>query len=122
MRVPVMPARSVVPRTLAMLLGIAVCRSAVAQTPTPTPSGEFLCSAGPRDGQACNRDQDCAPGGACVIGQRVCNGGTGDRVPCDCAGTTGMPCQGTGTTGTCHGGTMNGGSCDPSNTSSTGHS
>src|SRR2546428_12317154 len=84
MRVPVMPARSVVPRTLAMLLGIAVCRSAVAQTPTPTPSGEFLCSAGPRDGQACNGDDDCAPTGVCVFAQAICDGGADDGNFCGC--------------------------------------
>jgi hypothetical protein len=95
-------------------------RGVFAQTPTATPNGEFLCSKGPRDGRACNTDDDCAPGGACVIGQGVCNGGTDDGLPCDCAGTSGTACVGSGTSGTCQGGTMDGGSCDPSNTNSTG--
>src|SRR5207244_1586660 len=105
--------------TLAILALAVLTRYASAQTSTATPNGEFLCSKGPRDGQVCNHDADCAPGGACVIGQGVCNGSADDGLPCDCAGTTGAACQGTGTTGTCHGGTFNGEKCDPSNTTST---
>src|SRR6266436_5425685 len=92
-------------------------RCAWAQTPTVTPNGEFLCSNGPMDGRACNTDANCAPGGVCVIGQGVCDGGADDGTPCDCAGGT---CQGSGTTGTCSGGTMNGESCDPSGTGNCG--
>jgi hypothetical protein len=66
-------------------------------TPTPTPTlallatststpGQFLCSAGPQDGQSCNSDDDCAPGGVCVIAPGICDGGTGDGAYCDCPG------------------------------------
>ncbi|MFI5367040.1 MAG: hypothetical protein ACHQ4J_15610 [Candidatus Binatia bacterium] len=90
-----------------MLIATAACGSAWGQTPTPTPNGEFLCSAGPRDGQACNADGDCAPTGVCVIAQGVCNGGLDDGFPCDCTGGTCMQstpsCDPT-FTGVCQGG------------------
>src|SRR5579862_1345111 len=57
-------------------------------TATPTPDGEFLCSAGPRDGEACNGDTDCSPGGVCVIAQGVCDGGDDDTLYCGCIGGT----------------------------------
>jgi hypothetical protein len=72
----------------AISLGCGTLTVARAQAPTPTPNGEFLCSAGPRDGQACNGDVDCSPGGVCVIAQGVCDGGTDDGFPCDCAAGT----------------------------------
>jgi hypothetical protein len=73
---------------LAALLGTGML-PAVAQTPTPTPSGEFLCTvaggAAP-DGKACISDDDCTPNGVCVIAQPVCNGGTNDGAYCGCIG------------------------------------
>src|ERR1035437_8328434 len=68
-----------------VLLGTLVRTGAWAQTPTPTPTGEFLCSAGPQDGQACNGDAQCAPTGVCVIAPGICDGGTSDGTYCDCA-------------------------------------
>src|SRR5207248_680758 len=72
-----------------------VCRHADTPTPTATPTAtptpppltsQFLCSAGPFDGQPCTSDDDCAPGGACVLVQGVCNGGDFDGFLCDCPG------------------------------------
>jgi hypothetical protein len=78
---------------LAVLMGVALCSSARAQTPTPTPNGEFLCSAGPQDGQPCNGDFDCGLPGVCVIAQAVCNGGAADTMPryCGCIAGTCSP-------------------------------
>ena len=101
---------------LGSLLGVAVGSVASGQAPTPTPTGEFLCSAGPRDGQACATDDDCAPGGACVIGQGVCNGGTDDGFPCDCSAGTCLStpvCSIDATFGTCSGGPNIAQCCDP---------
>jgi hypothetical protein len=92
---------------LALLLGTVVCGGAWAQTPTPTPTGEFLCSAGPQDGQACNSDGDCAPTGVCVIAPGICDGGSGDGAYCDCAAgtcTASTPACDTQFTGMCQGG------------------
>jgi len=76
--------------TCAGLLVVGVMPAASAQTPTPKPTGEFLCTvaggASP-DGKACNGDDDCAPNGVCVIAQPVCNGGTDDGAYCGCIGT-----------------------------------
>jgi len=65
-------------------------------------TGEFLCSAGSNDGNACQTHADC-PGGACVYVQGVCNDQNG--LPCDCPGAT---CNGTA----CTGGPFSGQSCD----------
>jgi hypothetical protein len=57
---------------------------------------EFLCSAGPNDGNTCaapGSSSDC-PGGACVVVQGACNDQSG--FPCDCPGAT---CSGTACTG-----------------------
>jgi len=89
-----------------LALGIGFGTRAWAQTPTPTPDGEFLCSAGSRDGRPCNGDDDC-PNGVCVIAQGVCDGGTDDGFPCDCAASTcsATPvCTDDATLGTCVGG------------------
>ena len=99
--------RCAVSITFGLLLGVAACRSARAEMPSTTPTDKFLCSAGPRDGQACNTDADCASAGVCVIAQGVCDGGTVDGLPCDCAGGTcrATPvCSTDATLGTCSGG------------------
>jgi hypothetical protein len=96
---------------LAVSLGCGTLTVARAQTP----NGEFLCSAGPRDGQACNGDPDCAPGGVCVIGQGVCNGGTADGSYCDCAAgtcTATTPACDPTLTGVCVGGPSDTFCCD----------
>jgi hypothetical protein len=90
-----------------VLLGTLVCTGAWAQTPTPTPTGEFLCSAGPQDGQACNGDAQCAPTGVCVIAPGICDGGTSDGTYCDCAAgscTPSTPACDPTFTGVCQGG------------------
>ncbi len=76
-------------------------------TSFPTPTGEFLCSLGSRDGEPCNGDSDC-PGGFCIVGQGVCDGGDDDGFPCDCA-------RGTCVDDTCSGGPLAGLACDPMN-------
>ncbi|MFI5366808.1 MAG: hypothetical protein ACHQ4J_14425 [Candidatus Binatia bacterium] len=100
---------------LILLLGITVCTGASAQTPTPTPTGEFLCSAGPQDGQPCNSDADCAPTGVCVIAPGICNGGTSDGAYCDCAAGTcvaSTPVCDPTFTGVCQGGPTANQCCD----------
>ncbi|HVM98551.1 MAG TPA: hypothetical protein VMT89_19300, partial [Candidatus Acidoferrales bacterium] len=64
----------------------------------------LLCSAGPEDSNCCSSDDECAPGGACVVTYGVCNGGDFDGYPCDCPGGT---CVGS----TCQGGPYDGESC-----------
>ncbi|GIW40464.1 MAG: hypothetical protein KatS3mg076_1041 [Candidatus Binatia bacterium] len=55
-----------------------------------------VCSAGPRDGEACELDEEC-PAGACVLAQNVCDGGPNDGFFCesdtDCS--PGDPCTAT---------------------------
>jgi hypothetical protein len=107
MRVAPIPSGYAVSLLFGMLLGTAICSRARAQTPTPTPNGEFLCSAGPRDGLACHTDADCAPDGVCVTALGLCAGGPDDGLVCDCiAGScTGAPaCSLAPTFGTCQGG------------------
>src|SRR5437016_329621 len=102
-------ARSIVSLILGILLGMAVCGRAPAQT------GDFLCSAGPSDGQACNQDSDCAPDGVCVIAAGLCVGGTDDGLTCDCiaASCSSAPvCSSDATFGTCQGGANAGLCCD----------
>lgn len=73
-------------------------------------TGEFLCSAGTRNGLACESFDDC-PGGACVIAQGVC----GDGFICDCpSGTcsTATVCADDTSFGTCVGGVSPGLCCD----------
>jgi len=102
---------------IAIFAGILVLYTAGAtraQTPTPRPTGEFLCSAGTRDGVACNSDDDC-PGGVCVIAQGVCDGGDDDGFPCDCAAGScnAQPvCSDDATLGTCGSGVSAGECCD----------
>ena len=82
---------------------------------TPAPTGEFLCSAGPRDGQACNSDGDCAPTGVCVIAVGLCVGGADDGLSCDCiAGSCSSTpaCSSDATFGTCQGGVNTDLCCD----------
>jgi hypothetical protein len=83
-------------------------------TPTPSAqSGPFLCTAGSNDGKDCLSDSDC-PGGACVIAQGVCNGGTDDGLPCDCAGgncATQLVCSSDASMGTCDAGSATGDCC-----------
>ena len=83
------------------LLATAGSGQARAQAPT----GEFLCSTGTQDGQACNSDEDC-PGGVCVLAQGVCDGGADDGLYCDCIASNcvaSTECQPT-FTGVCPGG------------------
>ena len=96
---------------LVSLAGGFAQRVSAQATPTPTPTGEFLCSVAggvAPDGKPCNGDQDC-PGGTCVVAQGVCNaaGAADDSFPCDCAGGT---CA---ANNTCNGGTTAGQPCDP---------
>ena len=73
------------------------------------------CSAGPRDGQACNSDEDCAPTGVCVIAQGICNGGTDDGDYCGCISgtcTPSSPACDPSFTGTCVGGANADQCCD----------
>ncbi len=94
---------------LSLLVLVMLAGGAAAQAPT----GVFLCSAGSQDGAPCNTQEDC-PGGVCVIAQGVCNGGTDDSFPCDCAGGTcsAQPvCASDATMGTCSGGPFAGGCC-----------
>ncbi len=89
--------------------------TAWAQTPTPTPNGQFLCSAGPEDGQPCNGDYDCTPTGVCVIAQGVCNGGSADGAYCDCAAGSciaSTPACSASFTGICQGGVNDTQCCD----------
>src|ERR1043166_2764886 len=80
-------------------------------------SAQFLCSGPPKDGQSCAGDEDCLPGGVCVIGQGVCVGGDDDAQICDCPSST---CPGVTATcsdpltsgfGTCNAGPFSGASC-----------
>jgi hypothetical protein len=85
---------------------VTAARKVNAQTPTSTPSGDFLCSAGPRDGGRCTNDDDCFAScsgfGACVLVQGVCDGGANfDGYPCDCPG-------GNCVAGACSGGVFDG--------------
>lgn len=80
----------------------------------------FLCSAGPNDGGSCESDEDCVPaqGGACVVMQGVCDGGSTDGFPCDCpAGVcqAAPVCSADPSFGTCRGGSFNSECCDPVN-------
>ncbi len=84
--------------------------------PRPTPNGEYLCSAGPHNGQACDYDFDCAPSGACVSAQGVCDGGPDDGAYCDCAAGTCaavQPSSDSTSAGTCQGGPNADESCEP---------
>src|SRR6185295_18604971 len=88
---------------LAAFLGSGALVGARAQAAT----GEFLCSAGPNDGQACGADEDCAPTGVCVIAQGMCDGGTDDGAYCGCVSGTcnaSVPACDPSFTGTCSGG------------------
>jgi len=73
-------------------------------------TGEFLCSAGTRDGQPCTAFSDC-PGGVCIIAQGVC----ADGAFCSCPG--GGTCSPTPACsldvsfGTCAGGVADGVCC-----------
>lgn len=94
---------------LLLCLGMVSARMVLAQA-----TGEFLCSAGTKDGQPCNTDDDC-PGGVCVISQGVCNGGDDDGLPCDCPSGS---CSAQATcfdpssvSGSCTGGPYNGQTC-----------
>ncbi len=80
----------------------------------------FLCSAGPNDGGTCEADEDCVPaqGGACVVMQGVCDGGSTDGFPCDCpAGVCQATpvCSADPSFGTCRGGSFSTECCDPVN-------
>jgi hypothetical protein len=50
-------------------------------------SAQFLCSAGLRDGQTCEGDDDCTGGGVCVIPLGVCEGSDADVEFCICPGS-----------------------------------
>lgn len=73
-------------------------------------TGEFLCSAGSRDGQSCLGFSDC-PGGVCVIAQGVCS--NGDVCVCpgggQCVATP--ACSIDASFGTCAGGVAAGVCC-----------
>ena len=102
---------------LVLLLGVWIPRGIHAQTPTPTPDGEFLCNGGTRSGLACNTDDDCVPNGVCVVAQGVCNGGGDDGLTCQCLGGScpGQPvCSTDATMGTCSNGLFAGQCCDTS--------
>ena len=102
---------------LCILLGTAMGGSVWAQTPTPTAASELLCSAGPRDGQACDNDDDCAPTGVCVIAQGVCDSLTSGLAYCVCAAGTCSPSEpacNTTFTGVCVGGPNADDCCDVS--------
>src|ERR1700687_3482298 len=92
-------------------------------TPTAPPTGEFLCSAGPSDGQACNSDADCAPNGTCVIAVGICVGGTDDGLVCDCVAgncSSTPTCSTNATFGTCQGGVNAALCCDGTHNCSSG--
>jgi len=81
---------------------------------TPAFGQFFVCSAGPNDGGSCQQDADCLPG-ACVIIQGVCEGGTTDGFPCDCAGgvcDASPVCTNDAGSGTCRGGSFSAECCD----------
>lgn len=65
------------------LIGLALVLGAAVTPAFGQGTGEFLCSAGTRDGQPCEAFSDC-PNGVCVIAQGVCNNG----AFCDCPGGT----------------------------------
>lgn len=73
-------------------------------------TGEFLCSAGARDGQPCVEFSDC-PGGVCVIAQGVCS----DGAFCVCPGggqcVASPACSFDTSFGTCAGGVAAGVCC-----------
>ncbi len=74
-------------------------------------TGDFLCSAGSRDGQPCAAFSDC-PGGVCIIAQGICN--DGDICVCPGGGEcVGDPvCSSDACFGTCAGGLADGVCCD----------
>ena len=89
------------PLTL-LLLVLLLSMGTFAKTAKAQATGELLCSAGSKDGKACQTHADC-PGGACVIAQGVCNDGS----ICDCPGGT---CS--ESTDLCSGGARAGQTCD----------
>lgn len=73
-------------------------------------NGQFLCSAGSRDGMPCEGFTDC-PGGVCVIAQGVCP----DAFICDCPGghcSNDATCPDEPSFGTCADGVVAGLCCD----------
>ena len=108
-------------RTLGYWLGLPVALVLAGGALTGTwaqATGDFLCSAGPRDGLACdpdNVDADCAPTGVCVIAQAICNGGLDDGFYCGCIGgacNASTPVCDPDFTGICVGGVNAGLCCD----------
>jgi hypothetical protein len=94
---------------------IAAVNNALSGCQGSAPTGEYLCSAGPHDGQACNGDGDCAPGGACVAAQGICGGGGDDGNYCDCAAgncVASTPVCSAAYTGVCQGGPRADQCCD----------
>jgi len=94
-----------------LLLTVAFVFLVTPTSSTAQGTGEFLCSAGTRDGLTCEQFTDC-PGGVCVIAQGVCSGGQ----ICVCPG--GGVCVSTPSCaldpffGTCQGGVAEGVCCD----------
>lgn len=108
------------PGRIQMATLMALVALVVSLAPARLPAqgtGEFLCSAGSRDGLACESDDDCPGGGVCVIAQGVCDGGTDDGLLCDCPAGTCVEapvCSLDPSFGTCAGGTSAGFCCDVS--------
>jgi hypothetical protein len=106
----VMVPRHKLPLLVLPFVLLLVCAAAWAQSAT----GEFLCSAGSKDGRPCNSDDDC-PGGVCVVAQGVCVAGDDDGQLCSCpSGTCSVQTscsEPASVAGVCSGGTSAGASC-----------
>jgi len=95
----------------ALVIGLAL---GAASRSAAQPIGQLLCSAGAHDGATCAQNGDC-PGGACVLGVGVCDGGNADGTACDCPGgvcRSTPACADDPHMGTCAGGTADGQCCE----------
>jgi len=96
--------------SVALVVGWVMVMIAGPSTSLAQGTGEFLCSAGSRDGQTCLAFSDC-PGGVCVIAQGVC----ADGSTCVCPGggqcVATPACASDTSFGTCIGGVADGVCC-----------
>lgn len=99
------------PMRLAPILITAMFLSLGAGAAVAQPTGEFLCSLGPNDGDPCEAFSDCE-GGVCIIAQGVCS----DGQICVCPGggecVSTPACSGSPQFGTCAGGVADTLCCD----------
>ena len=95
-------------KSIGLFLVVLLRLSCVALAQTDGVASTHLCSAGARDGQACQQNNDC-PHGVCVKAQGVCD--DLDGLPCDCKAST-CSGQSQGGEGICQGGPSEGESCD----------